>query len=715
MRRAPRPDDLYALRVPSDLRLSPDGRWICFSVKAAAPGKDGHREALWLVPSDGSAPPRQLTLGAKTDTSPRWSPDGRTIAFLSDRGSVLKAGGGGDRHPSDERKEADTQVWLLPLDGGEARQLTRLPKDVEEIAWSPDGRRLCVVSGAQAAEEREHRRREGEPPEPDLRLIDRLEYQLNGKGFVHDRVPNLWIVDPASGETRRLTRGRSRDEQPTWSPDGTRIAFVSDRHPDADLTWRSDVYLVDAEGGEPVRVTGGRGERAFYGPAWSPDGAWLAILGHRFPAGAGSRSDVWRFRPVAEDDGEDLTAESDLMVASTMNSDLFGAASDPRPSWTPDGRSIVFAAPIDGSYELWRVEVASRSVERLTQDRHYLSRVDLAPAGDGAAVVGAVRASGHEPPDLVSFELRTGDGAGPASPPRRLTDLMGDAWAEIEWVRPQERWHEVDGRRIQGWFLPAPARGDSAAPLVVEIHGGPQTLYGWSPFWEWQCLVALGMSVYACNPRGSEGYGQDFAAANHRDWGDGPMRDIIAGVDSLVADGQADPGRLGVTGGSYGGYLTTWIVGHSDRFRAAVTARSVSDMTSQMLSGDIGGPTFGRYEFGVNPWEDPELYRAQSPLTYAERIHTPLLIQHAEKDLRCPITQGEELFAVLRSLRRPVRFMRVPYETLDRTLSGTPCRRVENLDRITAWFRHFVVDGATRVPPLEPPGRPRRRRGGQAS
>jgi dipeptidyl aminopeptidase/acylaminoacyl peptidase len=177
------------------------------------------------------------------------------------------------------------------------------------------------------------------------------------------------------------------------------------------------------------------------------------------------------------------------------------------------------------------------------------------------------------------------------------------------------------------------------------------------------------------------------------------MADVMAGVDALITDGLVDPERMGVTGGSYGGYLTAWIVGHTDRFAAAVSCRGVYDLTSQMLSGDIGGPTFGRYEFGVNPWDDPDLYRRHSPLTYADRIRTPLLIQHSEQDLRCPITQAEELFATLRSMRRPVRLMRVPGESHELTRSGAPFRRVENLERITDWFVHYLVEGKRGLPP----------------
>ena len=330
---------------------------------------------------------------------------------------------------------------------------------------------------------------------------------------------------------------------------------------------------------------------------------------------------------------------------------------------------------------------------------------DLTPH-DGSLRVAAIRGTATEPPDVVSFEVPS-LAARPADPVeastmRRLSDLMGSAWKGLALVEPQERWHEVDGRRIQGWLYEAPRasrRRGRPAPLVVEIHGGPATLYGWSLMWEWQVLVAAGVSVYACNPRGSTGYGQAFAAANHRDWGEGPMVDIEAGVDAILAEGRADPERLGVTGGSYGGYLAAWMIGHTDRYAAAVACRGVYDMTAEMLSGDLGGPIFGRYEFGAQPWEDPELYRQVSPITYATRMRTPLLIQHAEQDLRCPMTQAEELFSILRSLRRPVRLMRTPGESHELTRSGSPFRRVENLERIRDWFVHYLVAGARTLPP----------------
>jgi dipeptidyl aminopeptidase/acylaminoacyl peptidase len=281
--------------------------------------------------------------------------------------------------------------------------------------------------------------------------------------------------------------------------------------------------------------------------------------------------------------------------------------------------------------------------------------------------------------------------------PRRLSSFNADVLAELELRKPLERHVTVDGRDIQGWFIPA-AKGKQ--PLVTEIHGGPHTLYGWSPVWEFQVLAANGIGVFYANPRGSEGYGEAFNDANHRDWGPGPTRDVLAGVDSLVADGLADPERLGVTGGSYGGYLTTWIVGHDQRFKAAMTCRSVADMSQLFLTGDISGGDWAKLEFGVTPWDDPDYYRAISPLTYARDIRTPLLIQHSERDLRTTVGQAEALFTVLRSLHRPVRLLRVPEDSHELTRSGTPFRRIENLEIVLGWFRHYLVEGKGGLPPL---------------
>jgi acylaminoacyl-peptidase len=350
----------------------------------------------------------------------------------------------------------------------------------------------------------------------------------------------------------------------------------------------------------------------------------------------------------------------------------------------------------------------SRPPERLTEGRQHLSGWDAAPASAAAGaaagtrgdVVAAVRSSATALPEVVAIGVPV---RSHADAPRPLTHLNDDLAAELSLIEPVERRWQSDGFEIQGWLYPG---GEGKRPLVLEIHGGPHTLYGWAPMLEFQVLAGAGISVLASNPRGSEGYGEAFNRANIGDWGDGPMADVMAGVDQAIDDGLADPGRLGVTGGSYGGYLTNWIVGHTDRFRAALTARSVVDMRTLFLTGDISGGEWALAEFGRYPWEDPDSFDEISPLSYAANIRTPLLIQHSERDIRTTVGQAEALFTVLRSLRRPVRFMRVPEESHELTRGGTPFRRSENLVQVRDWFVHYLVDGRRRLPP-----KPRNRAG----
>ena len=326
------------------------------------------------------------------------------------------------------------------------------------------------------------------------------------------------------------------------------------------------------------------------------------------------------------------------MPGSGMSSDVT-RGEGPRLIPSKGGRWLAFTAPLDGAYELWRIARRRRPARTAHQGRHYISGWDGVPHGSGSHAARADRLSALDADGAAGpVAARTGQGgivtieAAPADQLQR----RGRS-ARLELREPVERHVTVDGRDIQGWLIPA---GDGPQPLVVQIHGGPHTLYGWSPRWEFQILAAAGISVFYCNPRGSEGYGEAFNDANHRDWGAGPMRDVLAGVDALVADGLADPERLGVTGGSYGGYLTNWIVGHDQRFRAAMTCRSVNDMGILFTTGDIAGGDWAASNSTSTPWEDPAYFREISPIAYADQIRTPLLIQHSERDLRTTIAPG---------------------------------------------------------------------------
>ncbi len=720
-RRPPQPEDLYRFRIPTRPRLSPDGEQVAFVVQTVAPAFDAYRQSVWLAPADGSEAARRLTVGPRRDHSPEFSPDGRTLAFLSDRRGLMEE----EPAKGDESKRDDlVQVHLLPLvGGGEARRLTDLPGGVSAFAWSPDGRRLVVVSdslGATREEDRRLRRlvsntkpKAGAPPASDIRYTDRLRYLANGSGFVAEHVERLWLVDAATGEATRLTTAReARESAPAWSPDGTRVAFVAEWGRDWDIAQRTQIAVVRVATGVVTPLTAGA-DASFGRPAWLPDGRHVVALGGRVPANA-YRSDIWLL--AADGSGAvsraevNLSGRHDLEPGAGMNSDIT-IGEGPRLVPSADGAWVTFLAPVRGAYEACRIGIADGALERLTEGRHYLSSFDEVALPGGGSRIAAIVSAATAAPEVHVLDVS------PATPAtgslRRVTALNDALLADLDLVEPEERWVTVDGRTIQGWLLPArePAgvgRVDGATspapagprPLVTQIHGGPHTLYGWSPVFEFQVLAGQGMGVFACNPRGSEGYGKAFVEANLGDWGPGPMADVLAGVDALVAEGIADATRLGVTGGSYGGYLTNWIIGHDQRFRAALTCRCVSDMTTIHLTGDLSSGDWPLREFGAVPWDDWAYFRSISPITYAEAMRTPLLIQHAENDLRCTIAQAESLFTVLRSLGRPVRLMRVPGESHELTRSGTPYRRVEHLVQVRDWFAHYLVKGARRLPPL---------------
>jgi dipeptidyl aminopeptidase/acylaminoacyl peptidase len=707
--RPPRPDDQPRLRIPTEPRLAPDGDLAVFVLQDVAAAHDAYHSALWSVRLDGGRPiageePRRLTTAGRHESAPRFSPDGRTLAFLSNRRVHVE-----EEPTAGKDREDSVQVYLLPLDRpGEARRLTDLPRGVTGLEWSPDGKSLAVLSSSRAAEraadDRARRRlpdpKPGQPLPSDYWFFDRLGYELNGPGIVAHQIQQAWIVDAASGEGRRVTDLPAGVAEVAWSPDGKRLAISTGPARDRDLRSGARVLSLDLASGRLTSVVDRPGG-IFFSPAWLDNRTIVALGGdgrHAF-----YRFDLWRFPADGSGAraGENLSGRHDIMPASSMNSDVtIGEGARLFP--IENGSAVLFLAPVRGAIELWRLEVASGELQRLTEGRHYLSAIDVRDMGPKGVQVLAMRSSPTETPDLYAGRL-TRRGTSRRVELAQVTSVNEAMLGEIELRPAVERTVTVDGREVQGWLI---SSGKGRRPTVLEIHGGPHTLYGWAPSWEFQVLAGAGISVFYSNPRGSEGYGREFNEANIADWGDGPTRDVLAGVDALVADGLADPARLGVTGGSYGGYLTSWIVGHDQRFAAAITCRSVNDLPMLMLTGDLSGTDWPKYEFGAYPWQDPDLFRRLSPITYARDIHTPLLIQHAEQDLRTTLGQAEALFAVLRRHRRPVRLMRVVGESHELTRSGTPFRRSENLVQVRDWFRHFLVQGKKGLPP-----KPRTRHG----
>ncbi|CAA9558785.1 MAG: Acylamino-acid-releasing enzyme [uncultured Thermomicrobiales bacterium] len=677
------PEDLYRFTYVSDPQLSPDGATVAFVRTTIDREADGYRSQIWVVPSGGEGTPRRFTAGPG-DTAPRWSPDGQTLAFLAKRGGA----GVGNK----------AQIWLIGATGGEAWPLTDLPEGASAPEWSPDGARIVCTSQVRAADDRD--RDEPTPPteegrkKSDVRVIDHLKNRLDGEGFYDDRRRHLFVV-PVRGQergvARQVTAGECNENVPAWSPDGQTLAFVSARHADRDYDNKSDIWTIsvgDDGVAEPRRVTRTTGPCS--GPVFSPDGATIAYTGHdNAPdSGPSTIAGLW----VVPTDGSaaprNLTAAIDRPVGAGIGTDSrYGTPAD-RPLWTPDGGGLLCLISDRGDGPLIQIDAANGEVTRVLDGPRQITNASL--SADGRRLALAI-STATNPADLFACDL---DASGAALVERRLTASNAALFAEVAISEHRKhRYTAADGQALDAWVLTPPDFDPARRyPLILEIHGGPQALYGESFYLEFQILAARGYVVLYTNPRGSDGYGQSFVNALRHDWGGVDYRDVIAGLDWLIGEGSVgiDEGRLGVTGGSYGGYLTNWIIGQTERFRAAVSGRSTANRYSHYGHSDIGSFT-GDWQFGGPPWENAAHYLERSPITYAPRVTTPLLLESQEQDLRCPIPQAEEFYTAIKKLRRAnVQLIRFPGESHGMARGGKPAHRVERLTRIADWFDKYL-------------------------
>lgn len=661
-------EDLSRIRVLTEVRISPDGNRIAHVVQETNVDEDKGRSNIHVTPFEGgeSVP---YTRGNHSNTSPRFSPDGDSLAFVSNRSGT-------------------SQIWTMPIAGGEPRQVTKQPDGVIlNPAFSPDSSRIAFIFRKKDVDEKEAKtdaeKKAVERAKKEPRVIRRLLYKEEGWGFLPKERNHLWVVDVADGKAVQVTAGPYDHEAPRWSPDGKEILFASNRAEDPDFELnRIDLWMVSPEGGEPRKIPTVEGPA--FSPSTSPDGKRIGYVGHQHT------DDTWGWRNTrlwvtSEGDGPRcLTEGVDRPFGDFVIGDLRPAfEAFPPPSWSPDGKWVYHILSDRGNAHFVAVPSGGGEPRRLVGGALEVADFDLSPDGTRAALL-IVDPLG--PGDLFTCTV-DGDQAGPV---KRLTNLNEPLLLELEMNAPEPfQFKASDDQTVEGWVLKPPGftKGEKY-PLVLQVHGGPYAQYGNVFFHEFQLLAAEGYVVLYLNPRGSQGYGEAFAGAINKDWGNRDYRDILEGVDALLQEGYVDGSRMGIAGGSYGGYMTNWVIGHTDRFKAAVTMRSVTNLESFFGSSDFGFEL--RREFGGAPWENREGYRRMSPITYVEEMKTPLLIIHSEEDHRCPIEQAEQLYAALRSMKRDVLFVRYPGEGHGLSRGGSPGHRLHRLGQIVTWFKEHL-------------------------
>ena len=649
---------LFPMAPIASPEISPDGTKVLFTHSEVNMEEDKYDTQIWLLDLKKKKPV-QFTFGKENSSSPRWSPDGKRILFTSNRPSP-------DDPKEEDEKKKKAQIFVIPADGGEAKQITQIEEGAQSPAWSPEGKNILftakVFKGEKASEE------------SDVKIIRRMKYKHDGKGFSVGMYTHLFVVPSKGGKVKQLTDGLFDVEAADWSPDGKRIAFVSNFAEDADKSFFRNIYTVPAKGGEPDLLWEGKGQIGAI--AWAPNGEYLAFIGRDIedPGMVWHKNAELYLLPVDGGMPKCLTPEFDRTARGAT-----------KLEWSPDSEHIYLAFPDRGAAQIYRVSVDG-DIEAATEGD---IRVGAFSLDDSGAKIAFNASTAVSPTELW---IKDGEGQ------RRLTEMNKGLLRKIRISTPEEFWFTAsDGVEVQGWILkPQGYKEGEKYPTVMQIHGGPRSAYGYKlegAEHEFQVLADHGYAVVYTNPRASIGYGEQFAGLVSGHWGERDYDDIMEATDYVIENYDfVHPDRFGVLGGSYGGFMTNWIVGHTDRYKAAVTMRCISNWYSFHGTSDIGWMTLPTHELinGKDPWDDLELCMEKSPITYVKNMVTPLLIIHSENDYRCPMEQGEQLYIALKKLGRTTEFVRFPGEPHGLSRTGKPKHRKERLQHIVRWFDRYL-------------------------
>jgi len=678
--------DLYQFHWIGDTQMSPDGSRVVFVRVDVTPDHKGYATSLWLLDLNAVGEgPRKLTSGTH-DSQPRWSPDGKAIAFAR---AVEKDG-----------KTGKPQIYLLNLGGGEAESITDLPAGAADPLWSPDGKHLLITSGTTPEEWQKHESKpdaskspdalksKEEPPESDVRVITRAVYRMNGEGYLDfDHPEHFWRMDLAAdgkwSKPKQLTWGRLGDSDPVWAIDGSRIYFLRETSDEPYYEpSKSALYSVAEGGGEATLVATipfGIG-----GMAISPDGAQVAFRGAtNVPARSYSEPHLWTLALKTGAEAKNITQNYDYDMGASIGGDNRAprAAGGTTPIWLDD-HTLLDVSTKEGRANLVKVNASTGGVTEFTSGNQTIEL--FIASADHAKMVA-----------LVSTPLMIGDlySIAPDGKEQQLTHVNDELFSQLNLAPPEEiTYKSFDGKQIQAWVQkPSDFDPHKKYPLILNIHGGPHAAYGYVFDHEFLFMAAKGYVVLYPNPRGSTSYGQDFGNIIQYHYPGDDYKDLMAGVDELIHRGYIDDRKLGVTGGSGGGLLTDWTVTQTTRFVAAVSQRDISDWTSWWYTDDftLFQPTW----FKGPPFEMPEDFRARSPITYANNIKTPMMFILGEADYRTPPTSGgEQLFRMLKFRHINTVMVRFPGESHELSRSGMPVHRIERLDHITGWFDKYLMN-----------------------
>ena len=643
--------DLFDLSAASDPQISLDGKTVAYVRHSADIMTDKARSSIWLI-NVATGEQRPLAAGTGDHFSPKWSPDGRRLAYVS------TAEGGAP------------QLFVRWMDTGQTVRVTGLPDSPQNLAWSPDGRRIAYLmnvpdEGPKLGQTPD--KPEGANWAKPLQVIDKVTYRADGAGYLKPGFDKIFIVDADGGAPRQLTFGAYFDGPPEWTPDGRAVIFSADRNQNWELDGReSEIYRLDIASGQLTALTSRKGPDA--APEISPDGRSIAFIGYDDTPKAFEQSHIY-VMPV--------NGGSAREVAPGLDRDIT------QVEWGPDGRSVIVGYEENGAFTVSRVGFDG-TVRAITHDAAAAS-YDRPYAGGGFSVskAGPV-AFTVSPVDRPADVAVSGGGA-----MRQLThlnelNLGGKRLATMRALAVKA----PDGGNVPAWLmLPANYQPGQRVPLILEIHGGPYSSYGPHFSTDYQLYAASGYAVLFTNPRGSTGYGQAFADGIDKTYPDSDFNDLMAAVDAAVASGVADPNNLFVTGGSGGGILTAWLVGKTDRFKAAAAQKPVINWASMALTSD-GVPFFGRYWMGSMPWENYQSYWSRSPLSLVANVKTPTLVVVGSEDYRTPASEAEQFYAALKLKGVPTAFVKVP-DASHGGIASRPSQSAAKASAIIAWFDRF--------------------------